>query len=214
MKISTNAIAWIIIITCTLFNIGAAAYFITGITAGFNRGLDILATSQVIMIWIPTLILTLVSVILSILCWHSSKAIHPVIYIIVLISIFLSIMLITSVNPEGWLTEIVRSDTLRVTSDNQYEYKLDVINLFQKNSFARLYTKKLSTGEEKSIPIGIQTNKIIVLTTTHGQDEFWILMEPTDIADKYIVETTERLNRNLYEVFEVNMVTEDVKRIH
>lgn len=103
---------------------------------------------------------------------------------------------------EGWFKDTIRSDTLKNTTDQRYEYRIDLVNLFQKNSYATLYLKNTASGEEKNIPIDIQTKKI----TGIGIKEInnWGTLEPTDIFSLYILSTTEEL-RVPEEKFEIDI---------
>ncbi|MCM1988850.1 hypothetical protein [Oceanirhabdus seepicola] len=99
-----------------------------------------------------------------------------------------SVFLIQSVNTQGWLTEKITSDPLKITSDEKYEYRIDLINVYQINSRARLYIRNVSTGEEMNIAIDIQTDKIATLMISEDID--WVIMEPSGVSDRYILYTT------------------------
>ena len=97
--------------------------------------------------------------------------------------------LYNSVNTNGWLTERVMTDSIQITTDGHYEYRLEIINIFQRNSYARLYLKNISNAEEKRIrlPLPIYEIKGII----RDKVNHWIKLEPSSKADRYILYTTE-----------------------
>ncbi len=110
--------------------------------------------------------------------------------------------MVKNVNTAGWITEIVRTDPLKLTQDEEYEYQLELVNLFQRNSKARLYVKSVETAEVKRIPIAIRTKDIEVIFS--GKDTHWVKLEPSGESDIYILNTTKRLTEP-EETFEVNI---------
>ncbi len=123
--------------------------------------------------WIPSSPWRIVAVSIMILCMLS-----------------LSPTLFKYVDTNGWLEEEVTTDTLQITSDNTYEYQLELINLFQKNSYARLYLKSTSTDEEIRIPLDIPLKEIVVLFVE--KNNHWIMLEATSEADIYILHTSSK----------------------
>ncbi|GKU78189.1 hypothetical protein L3i20_v225860 [Paenibacillus sp. L3-i20] len=95
------------------------------------------------------------------------------------------------VDTGGWLEEEVTTDSLQITSDNTYEYQLELINLFQKNSHARLYLKSTSTDEEIRIPLNIPVKEIVVLFVE--ENYHLSMLEATSEADIYILHPTSKL---------------------
>ena len=89
MKMLVFAITKIIPIICIIFSIYSMAYFMIGITAGFNRGFDVIATTLIIVMWIPILIFTLIAAILLYKGWNA-QSVHPAIYITVFYCIYFS----------------------------------------------------------------------------------------------------------------------------
>ncbi len=108
------------------------------------------------------------------------------------ITILISISLIQSVNTNGWANEKIRSDSLKITADEKYEYQIELINLFQRNSRARLYLKEIASGGESYIMINIQTRMIEGLRI--GDVNHWVKLEPTDDSTQYILYTTKDLH--------------------
>ncbi|WP_019909811.1 hypothetical protein [Paenibacillus sp. HW567] len=79
-----------------------------------------------------------------------------------------------------------------MTTDQKYEYRLDLINMFQKNSHARLYVRDAVSDEIKNIDVEISTRTIVVYTEK-SYGTHWGYLEPTNEPDRYILNTTEDL---------------------
>jgi hypothetical protein len=181
-------------------------WFLLGSTANFNRSLDLIGTLTLVIAWIPSLFLQISSLIFL------RKGVPPaspegnaILYIKIILLFVFPIFLFQGVNTAGWLSERKFSDSLKTTSDQKYEYRIDLINLFQKDSRGRLYIRNLSTGEVKQIPVGIHTEKIIVLGQRSDYNE-WVLMEPTNRPDQYYLFTTKDLSLPKEE-FEIDVGT-------
>lgn len=141
---------------------------------------------------IPVLLFAIVFTIILIKGWTPTSGIdYAGICVGLVLATLISAALIQSVNTHGWAKEKLRSDTLKTSADGKYEYRVDLINLFQRNSHARLYLKDVSIGEEKNIPIEIQTRKIKTLAV--GGVNHWVKLEPTDNTSYYILYTTTEL---------------------
>jgi hypothetical protein len=202
-------ILWVVAI---VISFASLAWFLLGSTANFQRSLDLIATITLIFFWIPSLVLTILAILLLIKGWTpSSNGAYAGFFFGVILLLLLSVFLVKGVNTNGWLTERITSDSLKITSDKKYEYRIDLINVFQKNSRARLYVKNVSTGKEMDVPVDIHTKKIVVLMTRkEGMD--WVLMEPTDSPDRYNLFTAEELDIP-QEQFEIDVVTETSRRL-
>ncbi|MFC0394447.1 hypothetical protein [Paenibacillus mendelii] len=92
------------------------------------------------------------------------------------------------VNTSGWLTENITTDSLQKTADGQYEYQVELINLFQRNSYARLYLKNVNTAEETRIPVDLAVNEIKGLSV--GKVNYWVSIELNPVSDNYLMITT------------------------
>jgi len=138
---------------------------------------------------IPSIILIVVSLFLLRKKWWPYQW-WEIIAVIIIIGIMLMLIpqLFNSVNTSGWITESVRTDELQVTTDQKYEYNIELVNIFQKNSSTRLYLKELNTSEEIRIPLNLSTTDIGMI--------FWeyvfVKLEETSNPDIYILYTTER----------------------
>ncbi len=204
----------IIWVVALVINIACMTWFLIGSTANFQRSFDIISTIYLVFFWIPSIILTIVSIRLLIKGWVPSGNAAYVGFIFgVLLLLIFSYNLFQGVNTRGWLTEVITSDSLKVTSDKKYEYRIDLINVFQKNSHARLFVRNRSTFEEMEIAVDIHTNNIIVLGINRTEENHWVLMEPTDTKDHYILATTREVGSIFGERFEIDIGTRTSKRL-
>ncbi|MNC29594.1 hypothetical protein D3C75_778450 [compost metagenome] len=195
----------VLVIIIILFSALSFLWFLFGSTAYFQRGMDIVGTTYLLLVGIPILLLILLFTVLLIKGAVPSSGVHYIgLCVVLVISTILSVVLIHGVNSSGWAKEKIESDSLKITADGKYQYHIDLINLFQRNSHARLYLKDVSTGEEKFIPVNIQTRQIKTLAV--GKVNHWIILESTDVPSRYILSTTEKL-RISAEKFEINVST-------
>ncbi|RXZ79065.1 hypothetical protein EBB07_24755 [Paenibacillaceae bacterium] len=208
---------WVKPLWCFAFivNVVSIVWFLIGSTANFQRSLDLIATATLLFFWIPSIFLSLLSIALFLKGWTPSNNVaRALFYFGVLLLLCFSVFLFKGVNTQGWLTERITSDSLKITSDLKYEYRIDLINLFQKNSQARLYVRNVSTGVESSIPVDIYTNKIFSIGIERGKGQLnnWVLMKPTDLPDRYYLSTTREL-RIQEEQFKIDIGTGTSKRL-
>lgn len=169
----------LLLIAVILFSASSFVCFLLGSTAYFQRGMDIIGTTILWGAAVPVLLFVGFFTILLIKGWTpTSGGQYVAVFIGLVISILLSAALIQSVITHGWSKEKVESDSIQITADKKYEYRVDLINLFQRNSHARLFLKDLGSGKETYIPVDIQTNKIIGLGVK--KVNHWVMLEPTD----------------------------------
>ncbi|WP_374018179.1 hypothetical protein ABU162_29800 [Paenibacillus thiaminolyticus] len=182
----------LLLIAIIIFSTSSFGWFLLGSTAYFQRGMDIIGTTYLWGAGIPVLLFAILFTKLIIKGWTPTSGVDYVgICVWLVLTTLISAALIQSVNTHGWANEKIRSDTLKISEDGKYEYRVDLINLFQRNSHARLYLKDVSTGEETYIPTEIQTRKIKTLTV--GGVNHWIKLQPTNNAFDYILITTKEL---------------------
>jgi hypothetical protein len=195
----------LLIIAIIIFSASSFVWFLLGSTAYFQRGMDIIGTTIFWGAAVPVLLFVGLFAILLIKGWTpTSGGQYVAIFIGLLISILLSAALIQSVSTHGWANEKIESDSVKITADKKYEYRIDLINLFQKNSHARLYLKDLDSGKVMFIPVDIQTGKIVGLGVK--KVNHWVMLEPTDIASQYILYTTKELGIT-EEKFKIDILT-------
>lgn len=163
--------------------------FYLGATAFLQRTIDLIGTVIIMLMGVPNIILALLIITLLIKKWTpTNKFEFGFIIIVIIISISLSIGLVKSFADYGFPKDRVNSDTLKTTIDEKYEYHIDLVNLFQRNSWARLYVKDIDTDEEMFIRIPIQTRNISGISI--GEINHWVLLTPTDNEAHYILQTT------------------------
>lgn len=200
-----------LLIVVTLFSISSFIWFLLGATAYFQRGMDIIGTVYLWGLGFPSLIVAILFTRLVIKGWKPVNITSYIgIGIATTLSILLSISLILSVGNHHWTDERIESDSIKMTEDEKYEYRIDLINLFQRNSRARLYLKDTSSGEEVSIPVDIQTRKLVGLSV--GKINHWVQLELLDNSSNYILRTTKDL-RIPEETFEIDIATKTARRM-
>lgn len=148
---------WIIAI---VVNSVSLVWFLLGTTANFQRSMDLVELLTLVLIWLPSLLLVVVSIkILKNKKLSISKSRHVAVNFIIFLLFSLSIPLFIDVNTGGWLYDDIESDSLKLTSDGKYKYRIELINMDQKNSREQLYVRNISTDEESIYQlILIQTN--------------------------------------------------------
>jgi len=197
-------ILWVIAIVIIVF---ALLWFLLGETAFFQRSLEFRARMMLIFC-IPALIFAIVLIVLLIRGWKPESISTQRIFALGMmsISIIFALWLIPGVKTEGWLTEKVEGDFVQITSDGKYEYQLQLINLYQNNSYARLYVKEISTDSEAIIRLDIQTKEITGLVHPSKPSSAWAIMDPTDTENIYILTTTNKIWMPIT-IFEIDMIT-------
>jgi hypothetical protein len=215
MQFTIKAI-WIIAV---IVIIASMLWFLLASTAAFQRGIDIVTTFIYVFVWIPALIFVSLSFILIKRRWYPNGIVVRTILPLAIISVtcLLSIILFSSVHvrgyTKGWLSEIVDSDYTQVTPDGKYKYRIDIINMFQNNSSARLYMENVLTGEIISFPVNIATQEIITVSKRRAEprvDEVWVKLDPTETENIYYLTTTDNLKERIEE-FEINIEAKTVK---
>lgn len=167
-------------------------WFVIGSTSYLQRGMDIIGTTYLMIAGIPILLLGVLAAALLIKGWAPISGIHYIgIFVGLVTSILLSIILLHSVNSQGWTKDDINKDTLKAMVNGNYEYRIELINLFRRNSNAKLYLRNVDSGEEKYIPVNIQTHKIVALGLKDVNH--WIKLEPTVDPSRYILYTTKEL---------------------
>ena len=199
----------------------AVIWFLLAATAFFNRGIDLVETVIFIFVWSPALVITVISWRCLKKGWLPKELNSQVLLLamIITLTIVFSPILFNRGTPYGWLIPHVTRDWEQITSDGKFEYRMELVNLFQRNSRARLHFKNLATGEEITIPLDIQTRNIHSISISMpSQDEEtrrWLLlskMSSTDRQNIYILTTTARMRTGI-EVFEINIETGTSRRI-
>lgn len=176
------------LIVSSVINFISLIWFVLGTTSNFNRGIDLATTILFFYPVLPSIPMLIASIYLIIIVKDESMTTFKS-YLSKMLPIgllLISIPLILNVNTSGWLTKNIKQDLKQITIDGKYEYCMQLVNLFQKNSYARLYLK--DTGSEKGIYIllDIPTREIGGLSL----DKFFSRLEPTPDSNIYKLITT------------------------
>jgi len=199
----------IILLLIVLFCVGSCAWFFLNATAYFQRGMDVIGAAYLWFVAVPILLLDILFAILLIKGWSPKSWVqYFVIFIAQFLALYLSVFLLQGVNENKWAREKIVSDSLKITTDHKYEYRIELINLFQRNSRARLYLVEVSSGKVMYIPIDIETRKIRILRRGEGIDGEgidWGRLEPTDKESEYILYTKD-IGRLPEEKFKIDVI--------
>lgn len=175
-------------------NVATFVWFIIGNTANFQRGLDLVGVPTLVVFGIPSIILVVSSILIMKKCVKPKLWIYAIACIIIYLLIFSVKPMAIAVDKEGWLYDSIMSDPIKITCDGNYSYRLELINTYQRNSKERLYIKDNSTGEEFYILVKIYASRRELNGYSLGIGDWaWALMEPTDVAEHYLLMTTENL---------------------
>ncbi|MGW8956693.1 hypothetical protein [Paenibacillus sp. NPDC055715] len=172
-------------------NIAALIWFVLGSTGGFQRGQDLIETVILVVCGIPSIIIVLISLMYIWQGWAPFSGTKYIVSVLLMASLlFFSYQLVEGTPTRGWLYDNVDSDPVRLTSDQKYEYRIDLINPFQRNSREQLRLKNVSTGEEMNIPIVIRKKREPYLSGS-GDDWAWAILKPTEVPYRYKLSTLE-----------------------
>ncbi|MBY0204562.1 hypothetical protein [Paenibacillus cucumis (ex Kampfer et al. 2016)] len=197
-----------------LVNLAVFIWFLVGATSNFQRSLDLIGMPIMLLCGIPSLIINMISIVVLIRKWNSSLSISTMIYgvIFILILMFCTPAFINAlehtVKPEK-----VESDPVSLTSDEKYEYNLEIINMSQRNNQVNLIVKEVSNqAVKKTIPLDLDGKEIAAITTHPGSDWQWTVLEPTEEPEIYKLTTTEKLGiHKIYRIDVVEGLSEEMK---
>lgn len=176
-------IIWALAIITSLVSV---LWFIIGTTANFKREIDIIATFILMYFGIPSILLVVLSIICFIKGWYPNTLLAYLSWVMLISCMFaVTPMLVKSVDTSGWLTESITSDSLQVTTDGKYEYRLEVVNLFQNDSHARLYLKNRTDGNVILVPLDLPIQQ--VKTLEMNDVNHWISLMPQEESDLYVL---------------------------
>lgn len=181
-------------IFATVVNAVSIIWFLLGSTANFQRHLDWVGFLTLLLIWIPSLALVMISSNFLLKKWVPLDNLTYVgVFVVIFLLLSLSAPLFEGVTLRGWLYDNVYSDPIKLTSDGRYEYQTQLLNTNQKNRHERLYVRNVSTGEQLYITIDINTDELEGLS--EGVKNWaWAIMKPTDVPNQYELSTTEYLH--------------------
>jgi hypothetical protein len=113
------------------------------------------------------------------------------------LTIPISFSLIRGTNLNGWIIPVVVKDWLQTTEDEKYEYRIELVNQFQRNNRTKLYIKDLSTGKEMTIRLKVSTEIFGGASGQNGrtrEPSSWELLStlvPTEKDNIYTLTTKE-----------------------
>ncbi|OWA37568.1 hypothetical protein B9G55_05820 [Saccharibacillus sp. O16] len=188
----------------------SAVWMILGLTANFQKPIDLVGTVSLILIGIP---LIAASVICLYFCFSRRVSINLTVRMVVIVVSMVVLGVawptLNGIPKEGWLRESITTDVIKTTADQQYQYRIEFINLYQKNQHSRLFIKSLESAEETRIAIDLPMSEINGLIESHAD---WVTLTPTDSTDIYHLSTTDELPIPI-EHFEINVKTDQAKRV-
>lgn len=195
-------------------------WFLIGSTACFQRKFDLVRTVVFLVVWLPAFSLVILSVLALKKGWFPVNVlgrIGMVVAVIVLSLIFVT-TLIRNTSMYGWIKESVVKDYTQTTIDEKYEYRLELVNVFQRNSYARIYIKNIVNGEETTMPLDIPIKEKNVIIGGEGYISsetdvllVWSKMMPSDAEDIYILTTTDFFDRESSYCFRIDMKDKSAK---
>ncbi len=174
-----------IVIIAILGNIASYIWLVLAATANFQRGLDLIGTIVVVMfatISCMTLLFTISFLVHNTL---SKGLVSNTVFIsCTVVLLVLTAIQFRAIEPAGWLTERIETHELVTTSDQQYQYRLELVNTFQTNEKVRLYLKDLHTGKESKVNLAVDLGAAYGIQSS---DEGWVHLEPTHQLYQYIM---------------------------
>ena len=212
-------IIWIIAVIVVFVSL---MWFLLGTTSFFRRGIDLPTTYLFITVWTPALLFTILSVILLTKGWIPASLIARIglLAAVILFSLAFSSTLFKNVNTQGWLSERVKIDYTQITDDEKYEYRIEIVNMFQRNSYVRLHVKNASSSEEFTIILDIPIREIGAVQGGEEsqypepvEPDVWSELVQTASEDIYTLTTKDRFDRHNIYVFEVDMSEKIAMRV-
>ncbi|MFD1883909.1 hypothetical protein [Paenibacillus wenxiniae] len=164
-------------------------WFVLGVTAYFQRGMDLIATAYLGGLAVPMLLLSFLFAYLLSKKWTPrDKEQRMLLYTTCVINMLFSVVLVSSLYTNGWTNTHSERDTLKVTDDQKYEYQIELVNLFQRNSYARLHLRNVQSDARSSIRVDMHSNEIVALGVSNINN--WVELKSTTSSEKYILRTT------------------------
>ncbi len=180
-----------------LLNFSSNVLLIIAATANFQRKMDLLSRFVLCSVGIISAILIITSI-----AGLFSKRVNrsaPSTFISAIIISALLLMLIpfnihaVDSQKQGWIYDQVHSDPLRYTTDGVYTYKIELVNISNRDRSTRLYVQNNLTKEAWRMDVPVQYGKDEILTFGHGEWS-WGKLVPGQNADEYELMTTSLLD--------------------
>lgn len=174
-----------ILVIAILGNIASYIWLILTATANFQRGLDLIGTVVVVMYTTISLMTLFFTISFLVHNTFSKGLVSNTVFIsCTVVLLALTVNQFRAIEPAGWLTERIETHDLVTTSDQQYQYRLELVNTFQTNEKVRLYLKDIHTGKESKVNLAIDLGAAYGIQSS---DEGWVHMEPTNQPHQYIM---------------------------
>jgi len=193
-------------IATTLINLSVFIWFLVGATSNFQRSLDLIGMPIMLFYGIPSLIVNVISIVILIKKWNSQLSVSTMIVggVFIFILLFCTPAFVTALQ-NTVKSDQVESDPVSYTSDQKYQYNIELINISQRNNQVNLIVKDVSgKAEKKAIPLDLDNEEIIALTTGPGFNWQWAVLEPTEKPELYTLTTTEKLG--VHKVYMIDIV--------
>ncbi|KAA8782375.1 hypothetical protein EC604_00750 [Paenibacillus amylolyticus] len=193
-------------IATTLINLSVFIWFLIGATSNFQRSLDLVGMPIMLLCGIPSLVISIISIVILIRKWNSQLSVSTMIVggVFILILLFCIPAFLNAID-NTVVPERVESDPVSRTSDQKYEYNLELINMSHRNNQVNLIIKEVSGQTQKrTIPLDLDAKEIVALTTGPGSDWQWAVLQPTETPEKYKLTTTEKLG--MHKVYMIDVV--------
>ena len=179
-----------ILVIALFLGIIAAFSIILGDTAGFNRTWSLSGRFLFYFVGTPLILLSLIC-----LFWIFMKFIPKTMFqyifsfIIIGILLILSPIVISKINLYGWIIDVVTSDSLRITDDGFFEYRIEIVNQFQRNSSLKIFINDMNLNKDISILLDIYPDKVSsIVFRDYNQNFLWGRMYFKEELNKYILE--------------------------
>ena len=210
MKNVTKIIWLISIVSVSL----SMLYYLIASTAFFQRNIDLIRTVVLLVVGVPAFVFIFLSVLALKNNWFPTQFVGKISLLIVIITF--SLISVTAflrfTTPYGWIKENVLKDYTQTTIDKKYEYRLELVNLFQRNSYARIYIKNMSNDYETKISLDIPVHEKEVIIGGEGYTNsdlniygVWSELTPSDTKGIYVLTTTELFDRENSYCFQINI---------
>jgi hypothetical protein len=201
-----NRVIKVVMIVTIIFGTGALTYFVLGVTAVFQRGIDLAETAYLIAAGIPLVIATITIIMLLTKSEDISSVGKVALCVIAIcVALWCASILIINTPMAGWITEKAYSSLEQITDDGKYEYQFDLINFGQRNVKTQIRLIDMITKEEKHIPIDVNAGQITFFS--YNFDDAWIDLKPSGISGIYIMKVLQRqiLKSSPSEFFEIDI---------
>lgn len=178
-----------------IYNSISLIWFYLGSTANFQRSFGLVNGIILRAVWAPSVLLVCLSIFLLLRGWIPSSLIGKItIWVLVALLLYNATGLFSAVDIRGWLHDRIDSEPLKVTEDGKYQYRIEFVNLGQKNRRAQLYGRELSTNKEMYISVEIDKELLKSLPRGPGNDWSWTVLTPTSKVGQYELVTTRTLS--------------------